>query len=477
MSPLNHDLLQRTAAYVRVSTDEQKLRGLSPEAQRDTLRRYAAENNLVIVEWYEDLGVSGRKPIKKRPELQRMIKDAEGGLFDRIIFIKLDRYFRSVAEYYECQKRLEAKNVLWTATEEKYDLTTASGRYWVTQKLAMAEYEADQTGERIDLVNEYKVRTGQPLTGERSLGLAYSIERDDDGIKRVVQDPKTKDMIYDYIDYFLIHHNKRQAYLYIKDKYDHDVSYRSLGTVLKDSKIYGHYRGNDYYCKPYVDKATFDRIQDILKKNIKKTAANRIYLFTGLIRCPECGRSLGGKYVSMSTASNPYAPEKIYRYKKDYYTYRCNKHAINKTCDFNKQINEMRIEKYLIDNLDSLVNEYVEIVKVENAQERNDNCVKKKIKELKSEMTRVNNMYRKNRMTDEEYDREYAELEERLKELESHLEPFKERDLTLYYGLSKSDWRAIYDALNKENKRAFWRKYIKQIILNMDGTVKRVIFF
>ena len=477
MSPYNHDLLQRTAAYVRVSSDEQKLRGLSPEAQREALRRYAAEHGLVIVEWYEDLGVSGRKLIRKRPALQQMIKDAEAGNFDRIIFIKLDRYFRSVAEYYECQKRLEAKNVLWTATEEKYDLTTASGRFWVTQKLAMAEYEADQAGERVDIVNEYKVRTGQPLTGEQSLGLAYSIEKDESGIKRVVQDPKTRNMIYDYIDYFLLHQNKRQAFMYILDKYDTDVSYKSIGKVLKDTKIYGHYRGNDFYCKPYVDKETFDRIQEILKGNIKQTAAKRVYLFTGLIRCPDCGGMLSGKHTGTSTTSNSYAPEKIYRYKVDYYSYRCNKHHMSKGCDFNKQPNEKKIEKYLIDNFGKLVNQYIELVKIEDAQEKNDGCVKKRISELKGEMTRVNNMYRKNRMSDDEYDKEYAELEERLKELESNLEPLKERDLSLYHGLLKSDWTALYEALNKENKRAFWRKYVKQIVLNGDGTVKHVIFF
>lgn len=477
MSPYNHDLVQRTAAYVRVSHQEQKLRGLSPEAQRDALRRYAEEHNLIIVEWYEDLGVSGRKLIRKRPALQQMIKDAEAGEFDRIIFIKLDRYFRSVAEYYECQKRLEAKDVLWTATEEKYDLTTASGRYWVTQKLAMAEYEADQTGERIDLVNEYKVKTGQPLTGSQSLGLAYSIEKDENGIKKVVQDPNTKDLIYDYLNYYLLHHNKRQAYLYIKDKYDYDVSYKSLGRVLNDTKIYGYYRGNDNYCTPYISKETYDKLQEIQQKNVKQTAANRIYLFTGLIRCPECGGLLSGKHTSMSTTSNSYAPHKIYRYEKDYYSYRCNKHYVQKICDFNKQPNETKIEAYLLENLEKIVCEYIEVVKIEDAQEKNDACVKNKIKELKGEMTRLNNMYRKNRISDDEYDKEYAELEERLKELESHLEPFEERDLTIYQDLLESGWKALYLALNKENKRAFWRKYIKNIILNHDGTVKTVIFF
>lgn len=477
MSPHNHDLVQRTAAYVRVSSNEQKLRGLSPEAQRDALRRYAAEHNLLIVEWYEDLGVSGRKLIRKRPALQQMIKDAEAGHFDRIIFIKLDRYFRSVAEYYECQKRLEAKNVLWTATEEKYDLTKASGRYWVTQKLAMAEYEADQAGERVDLVNEYKIKTGQPLTGANNLGLAYSIEKDENGLKRVVQDPNTKEMIYDYLNYYMVHHNKRQAYLYIKNKYDYDVSYRSLGKVLSDTKIYGHYRGNDNYCTPYISKETFDKLQEIQSQNIKQTVTRRVYLFSGLIRCPDCGMLLSGKHISSSTTSNSYAPEKIYRYKKDIYAYRCNKHYISKICDFGKQVNEAKIEAYLLDNFDKLICEYIEVVQVEDAQEKNDTCVKNKITELKGEMTRLNTMYRKNRMTESEYDKEYAELEERLKELESHLEPFVERDLTIYNDLLESGWKGLYNALTKENKRAFWRKYIKQIVLNDNGTVQRLIFF
>ena len=90
--------IESVACYVRVSTQEQKLHGLSLDAQKEKLIDYAEKHNLRIVEWYIDEGVSGRKPIKKRPELQRMIHDAQKGNFQRILFIKLDRFFRSVAE-------------------------------------------------------------------------------------------------------------------------------------------------------------------------------------------------------------------------------------------------------------------------------------------------------------------------------------------------------------------------------------------
>lgn len=124
--------IERVAAYVRVSHQEQKLHGLSLDAQKDKLIEYAEKHGLKIVEWYMDEGVSGRKLIKRRPELQRMIHDAEKGLFDRIIFIKLDRFFRSIAEYHECMKLIDP--VIWTATEEKYDLSTANGRAFVNMK-------------------------------------------------------------------------------------------------------------------------------------------------------------------------------------------------------------------------------------------------------------------------------------------------------------------------------------------------------
>lgn len=176
--------IERVACYIRVSHEEQKLHGISLDAQEDKLKEYAEKHNLKIVGWYSDEGVSGRKLIKNRPELQRMLHDSQKGLFDRIIFIKLDRFFRSVAEYHECMKLIDP--VLWTATEEKYDLTTANGRAFVNMKLTIAELEADQTGERIDLVNEYKVKTGQALTGAQSQGYGYTV-KNIDGFKRVVK--------------------------------------------------------------------------------------------------------------------------------------------------------------------------------------------------------------------------------------------------------------------------------------------------
>ena len=468
--------IEKVACYIRVSSEEQKLHGISLDAQIDKLTEYAKTHGLKIVEWYKDEGVSGRKLIRKRPELQRMLNDAHARKFDRILFIKLDRFFRSVAEYHECMKYIDP--VVWTATEEKYDLTTANGRAFVNMKLTIAELEADQTGERINIVNEYKVKTGQPLTGSHSQGYGYMVQKDSNGVKRVVKDPETAPIVMDYINQFLTHQNKRKSYLYVKNKYHITVSYNTLGKLLTDIKMCGSYRGNDnYITDPYIDKQTFIKIQEVLKRNIKKTSANRAYLFTGIIKCPCCGLILSGKYTGgMITNKKPSG--KVYQYEREYYSYRCNRASVEKTCEYKTQLNEKKIEKFLLDSLDQYVTTYVSEASVMDDRAGKDNeLINKKITSVKTEMTKVKRMYRKGDISEAEYDEDMDELKAELHELESQLEPIGERDLTIYEELLKGGWRDLYNALNKENKRAFWRKYIKAINLNKDGTIKDLIFF
>lgn len=477
MSPVNREIVERIACYIRVSSQEQKLHGLSLPAQRDKLQLYCEEHGLKIVGWYEDEGISGRKLIRRRPALQRMLNDAKANKFDRIIFIKLDRYFRSVGEYYECQKILEANNVTWTATEEKFDLTTANGRYWVTQKLAMAEYEADQTGERISLVNEYKVRTGQPLVGAQSLGLAFTVGKDEKtGLKNVIPDPETKEFVSDFLNHFLTYQSVSASTQYINNKYGTRYEYSQFKKVLKDTKLYGHYRGNDFYCTGYIDKETWDKIQSISKGNVKKRKNNRVYLFSGLILCPCCGRKLSG--VTSVHRRNVKPNGKVYIYDHPIYQYRCNKAKTSKLCEFKKYPAELSLEKALLSDLNKFINNHITHVKVTANTNTYTEGIKNSMANLQSELNRLNTMFKKGRITEEEYDREYEDLEKQLAELQESLTPVEDKDLTIYEELlAKDDWRELYNALNRENKRAFWRKYIKAIKLDTEGKIDEIIFF
>lgn len=458
------DYVERVACYIRVSTQEQKLHGISLDSQRDKLKEYAKNHGLKIVEWYEDEGISGRKLIKKRPALQRMLNDAKAKKFDRILFIKLDRFFRSVAEYHECMKYIDP--VIWTATEEKYDLSTANGRAFVNMKLTIAELEADQTSERIRLVNDYKAKSGQALTGARNQGLGFTVQKDINGVKRVVKDPETEHIILPIINHYLKYQNKTATCKWLSKTYGINKRLSSLTNMLSDTKLYGRYRDNPNYCEPYIDKKTFDKIQVVLSKNIKQAPSDHVYLFTGLAKCPECGCNM--TYV-ITTNSNS---------KSKTRSLRCNKASIYKTCSYRHTKSENIIEKTLLNNLDTYINNYITEVEItDNRVDTDNETINKRITSVKSEMTKVKRMYRKEDITEEEYDNDMAELKSELKELETQLEPVKERDLTIYKELLKGDWRNLYNALTRENKRSFWRKYIKEIIFDKKGSIIGVIFF
>lgn len=283
-----------------------------------------------------------------------------------------------------------------------------------------------------------------------------------------------QEIVLDYINHFLTHHNKRQAYLYVQEKYNTDITYAVLARVLTDTKIYGFYRGNPNYCEPIIDETDWNKIQLILKNGeVKRNKSNRVYLFSGLIPCPNCGRKMASVFYNGQLRKKG---GKTYKYHRDYVYIRCNNHGTANKCSYNARGNEEQIEKALLERFNTFMNVYITESKAEENRVKNTQAGEL-VKTIKTEMTRLNNMYRKGRINDSEYDKEYEELEIRLKGAESALEPLEKRDLSIYEKLVKSDWKELYKALTRENQRAFWRMYIKAIILDDKGKLKDVIFF
>ena len=118
--------MNRVFLYVRVSTEEQAIHGLSIEAQSASLKEWAKRGGYRIVDTYIDAGISARKPASKRPELQRLLEDIRAGKGDLVVFTKLDRWFRNISEYYKVQEVLEKHRVDWKTIQEDYDTTTAA---------------------------------------------------------------------------------------------------------------------------------------------------------------------------------------------------------------------------------------------------------------------------------------------------------------------------------------------------------------
>lgn len=461
--------IERVAAYIRVSTQEQKLHGISLDAQKAKLLAYAKKHGMKIVEWYIDEGVSGRKPIRRRPELQRMIEDAEQGKFDRIIFIKLDRFFRSVAEYHECMKRINP--VIWTATEEDYDLSTANGRMLVNFKLTIAEMEADQGGERIKLVNDYKVTTGQPLVGDTSLPFGFTVGFDEStGRKTVIKDPNEAHILEDAIRHYMTHHSRRKVITYVKVKYNVVIAYKSIVNLFSNPLLYGSYRGNPSYCEPYIDKATFDKLQEINKSNIKEnTVESRTYMFSGLLICPRCGRKLGGNTFKQKSPTE--TTGKIYTYKK----YKCMGHTVDRMCDFNKVVSERVIERMLLANIEQYLEEAkTRVLGVDDTDETK--TPKLDIEAIHAEIDRLNYAWQKGRIRKvEQYEEQYEALMAKLERAEAERGEISTKDFSKVEGILQSGWKSIYEDLEPEYKQAFWRSFIQSIEIIWTTETKEIV--
>jgi len=462
--------IEPVAAYVRVSHQEQKMHGISLEAQVQKLEEYAAAHNMKIVAWYKDEGISGRKLIKKRPALQRMIQDAQSGNFRRIIFIKLDRYFRSVAEFHECQKLLDEVGVTWTATEEKYDMASANGRAFVNMKLTIAELEADQGGERVKIVNEYKIKAGLPLFGDQSMPFCYAVGQPEPGERHKYVVKRNQEIMEDLIAHVMVNHSVRAALRYINNKYDAAFGYNQIMNALRNPMLYGFYKGNPNYCPPYITKDMFDKLQAIIKRNPRSSDNEYTYIFTGLIRCPECGTRLGGTMHMNKKNGKTY----IYR------SYRCTNNRLNHRCSFNKSVMEKRMETLLLDNLEDII--AGQKVKSVELREKHDRVKKYNLPELQAELERLNYSWQKGRIKSaEEYDKKYDAVMEKINAAHAeHDELTAEPDYEKIQAVLTSDWKEIYTSLDLEHKRAFWRSFIDEIHVNWTTKKKEitdVIFF
>ena len=455
----------RIAKYGRCSSDEQKKNGYTIADQLSLMDDFCNDYQLVSAGEYVDEGVSATLEISKRKALAQMIEDAKAGKFDIILIKCIDRFFRSVEEYYACQKQLRQAGVTWISIEEPdLDPEDPDAAFKINIYLTMAEYEAKKTSKRIRFNNKMRIKNKQVITGSQNFMFPWVVSGEKKN-RYLAKAEGKEEMTMDILEFFEKHQSKAGTLGYANIKYGMKMSMKSLTSLLTDTLLYGEYKGTADYVEAYITKERYDRIQDILKRNARMPATpNRIFLFSGLMKCPCCGNNMSGNFVKSKG-------------KYDVYVYRCNTARVRKICTFTKSVSERKIEKQLLDNLEQYINN--EIIRVETIEEdkpKNRNA--EKVAKLKAEMDRLNMMFRKGRISEEEYDTDYLKLEKQIQKLDVEEAPPK-KDLDALKGILESDYRTIYNHLTKENKKAFWRNTIKEFAIDENKRVvpESIIFF
>lgn len=457
----------RCAIYIRVSTFEQSVHGKSLQAQEECLKQYAADHNMAVVGIYADEGKTARKELKKRKAIHALVEDVKQDKIDVIVFWRLDRWFRNLSDFYKVQDVLDEHGVRWISVSEPgINMETRDGRLQLNVVLSIGQNEVDTTSERIKFVNEASIRQKKLIFGDANMPLGYKTGIVD-GKKCMVKDPETEQMVVGFFEYFKRHNSKQGAIRYMQDTYGIDFSYSMLRTMLSSEFYKGTYRGYPY-CPAYLTEKEWDEIQVLSKRNIKHTPSGRIYLFTGLMRCPVCGQKLVG--TGCSSIINRKTRE-----KRTYCYYRCNRALIDHICTYRHRVSQNIIEKYLLENLEREYEKY----KVRSNQISEKSKKKKKAKDpekLRKEMERLNLLFQKGRISFDYYDKEYRRLEEEYSVSAAFPEEEETRSLHYVEELLETDFRKMYDSLSLENRRSFWRSTIREIYLNEDNTIKGVDF-
>lgn len=446
----------RVALYIRVSTEEQAKFGISLAAQEDALVRYAAEQGFKVVNIYRDEGNSARKPVSKRPVMLQLLEDVKAGKIDRILFTKFDRWSRNVREYHNVQAILDAHNVTWQAILENYDTLTADGRLRVNIMLSVNESEADRDSERIKFVFEGKRRrkewcfTGGP--DQWPYGYRPEVI---DGVKRCVKDPEKEVIVQDFWDYVVKYSSVRKAGMYCCEKYGITRNYRTWMGTARNELYTGTFHGVEDYCPAYVSRSDWERIilgHEIVKKTQK---VDRVYLFTGLIRCPDCGNTLKATFKT-------YPSDRT----KEYNGYRCN-NAKLRTCSFRHQLSERKVENYLLENIQAEMHSYILKVEVAEKKKQRKPNVQNLVK-LNEQLRRLNVIYIAGNIADEEYVLETKRIKaaiEKAKKTDGQARPVNLEGLKTFL---ESNFLSIYDTLSKEDQQCIWRSIIDEIYV--EGT-------
>ena len=440
--------VRRAALYIRVSTEEQAKKGYSIPAQREDLEEYARRNGLAIAGVFIDEGKSARKKYTARPAFMKMLEGVKAGEIDVILFIKLDRWFRNIADYYEVQKILDAHNVAWKTTQDHYDTETTNGRLYINSRLTVAPDERDRDSDRIKFVFQNKVSRGEAIFGNPPLGLKVED-------KHIVPDPETAPIVRELFHHYEMHRSISRAVREVGEQFNRVLWLDGTRKMLANPLYKGAYRDNPAYCEPLIPPEEFDRIQELLKeRSIRHNQTGRIYLFSGLLICSECGRKMSGRYATTKRKEHNW----------EYHLYRCPTAMQYHRCPHRKEVNEEKLEAWLLEHIQAELNAFQ--VQWEYATSI-PACPKVDRAAILRKMEKLKQLYIGDYITLEEYQADYQKYREKL-DAEQAAPP--RPDFERLHSCLNAEFPMAYSSMTQIQRRDFWHNILKEIRLNEENS-------
>lgn len=428
----------RCAIYVRVSTDEQAKHGYSILAQIEKLEAYCVSQGWeVIGEVYVDDGYSAKD--LNRPHFQRMLSEIKKGDIDVVLVYRLDRLTRSVSDLYEILKVLDKYNCKFKSATEVYDTTNAMGRLFITLVAAIAQWERENTAERVRMGMEKKVKLGFWKGGTPPYGYKVS----DGELLINEEEAKTVKEIFKLAKaigfYTLARQLTDKGISPRKGGEWHVDSIRDIANnptyagylmfsenpkdIKKPPRERELFEGNH---ERIIERDEFWNLQDILDKRRtfggKRETSN--YYFSSVLKCARCGHSMSGHKVG----------------KKK--TYRCSGKKAGKECT-SHIILEENLVKTVFAQWDNLIGSF-------NSSEGESEFSIEHLNSLNKELSSIQKLMSKKKIM---YENDIIDIDELIKETEK---------------LRENEKELLREIKNIEQNNNRNNEELKSILLNID---------
>ena len=399
---------KKCGIYLRVSTEDQAREGFSLREQKERLQAFCKFKGYEIIDYYEDAGISA-KTGNYRPEFERLKDDIKSKRINTIVALKLDRITRSIYDWEELITFLDENDAYLDCANDEINTTTANGKMISRLLMSVSQNEIERTSERTKIGLAGAIKQGH-LPHQAPLG--YKHEE-----KKLVIDYATKDIV---VRIFELYHSglsyQKISTLFNKKEVLGKTNWRDStivnilqNEVYKGDFVHGKRTKNPTYyenvVEPIVSKELWEECQVQKKKNSRSYQRTLTYLFLQKLKCPKCGRILGGKATQKKNGNV-------------YYYYYCHDCKIN----FKETIIENYFDNF-VDELveyDSVVNQFFLPMIKQNFDEPKDE-LRKEIKKQNDKLDRIKTAYMDGVFDIKEYNTERKRIENIINDLETEL--------------------------------------------------------
>lgn len=326
--------------YKRLSKEDGHDVSYSIENQDEILNHFlAAHPEIQVVDDYQDDGRSGTD--SDRDEFQRLLSDIYAKRINCVIVKDLSRLSRND---YECGHYLEYVFVSLDVRFISVELPALDSHLRPNEISSIATKMQSYMNDQHCYQTSIKIRSVFDM--KRSMGqfigafAPYGYLKDPDDYHKLVVNPETAPVVQDIFKWYVYEGMNKNAIarrlisLGIPSptayKQQLGMNYhnphaqsgkvywsdRTIVNMLKNSTYLGHMVQGRHQVKSYkvhtivsipeedwfyvkdtheaiIDQETFDRAQELMKKNVRTSPkAKTVYLFSGFLRCGDCGRGM-----------------------------------------------------------------------------------------------------------------------------------------------------------------------------------------